>query len=134
MIVLDEQLLGRNVEIEIDRWHKGSVVFINELRPNMVIKDEYVPLILREQKLPTFVTINVLDFWRKTPIDKRYCIVCLQAKDRDVPKIPDLLRALLSHNNFAAKKKRAGLIIRVTLGGRVKYYGKDDEKDRELNL
>lgn len=31
MIVLDEQLLGRNIETEIARWYRGAVQFIIEL-------------------------------------------------------------------------------------------------------
>jgi hypothetical protein len=47
MIVLDEQLLGRSVEREIKRWYRGSVVFVTELRPGTVIKDEAIPGLLR---------------------------------------------------------------------------------------
>ncbi|MBI5650489.1 MAG: hypothetical protein HZC40_08605 [Chloroflexi bacterium] len=39
MIVLDEQLLGRNIEVEIARWYRGTVCFITDLRPNTIIKD-----------------------------------------------------------------------------------------------
>jgi len=38
MIVLDEQLLGRDLEIEIAHWYRGVVCFITDLRPNIVIK------------------------------------------------------------------------------------------------
>ena len=31
MIVLDEQLLGRDLEREIGRWYKGEVCFITDL-------------------------------------------------------------------------------------------------------
>ena len=39
MIVLDEQLLGRNIELEIAKWYRGAVKFIIDLRPDTVIKD-----------------------------------------------------------------------------------------------
>jgi len=65
MIVLDEQLLGRDLDSEIARWYPGNVRFIIDLRPGTVIKDDAIPALLREQSLPTFVTINVRDFWRK---------------------------------------------------------------------
>lgn len=41
MLVLDEQLLGRNLEVELARWYRGSVLFITDLRPATVIKDEW---------------------------------------------------------------------------------------------
>lgn len=40
MIVLDEQLMGRNLEVEIAKWYRGTVQFIADLRPNTVIKDD----------------------------------------------------------------------------------------------
>ncbi len=47
MIVLDEQLLGRNLEFEIRHWYRGAVRFIVELRPHTVIRDEVIPVLLR---------------------------------------------------------------------------------------
>lgn len=38
MIVLDEQLLGRNLELDLSRWYRGAVRFVNDLRPNTIIK------------------------------------------------------------------------------------------------
>jgi len=64
MIVLDEQLLGRNLEVEITKWYQGTVRFIMDLRPNTVIKDDAIPALLRAQNQPTFVTINERDFWK----------------------------------------------------------------------
>jgi len=40
MIVLDEQLLGRNLEREIAKWYRGKVLFVTDLRLNSVIKDD----------------------------------------------------------------------------------------------
>jgi hypothetical protein len=76
MIVLDEQLLGRNLELDIVRWYRGTVSFIVDLRPHTVIKDDAIPELLRRQSQPTFVTINEQDFWRKIAADTRYCVVC----------------------------------------------------------
>jgi hypothetical protein len=39
MLVLDEQLLGRNLEAALGRWYRGPVRFITDLRPGSVIKD-----------------------------------------------------------------------------------------------
>jgi hypothetical protein len=62
MIVLDEQLLGRDIELEIAKWYRGAVQFIMDLRPNTVIKDDAIPELLRQQSQSTFVTINEKDF------------------------------------------------------------------------
>jgi len=48
MIVLDEQLLGRRIELDIARWSRGAVRFIMDLRPNTVIKDDAIPACLRQ--------------------------------------------------------------------------------------
>ncbi len=71
MIVLDEQLLGRGLDRAISQWYRGSVIFINELRPNSVIKDDAIPHLLRLARQPTFVTINTtsvhtLEWWSST--------------------------------------------------------------------
>ena len=62
MIVLDEQLLGRDLEEQIARWYQGAVCFIVDLRPNTVIKDEAIPKLLQQENQITFVTINESDF------------------------------------------------------------------------
>jgi len=72
MLVLDEQLLGRNLEVELHRWYRGPVIFITELRPATVIKDEAIPTLLRQQRSPTFVTINATDFWCTVAIDPHF--------------------------------------------------------------
>src|SRR5262245_14642743 len=82
MIVLDEQLLGRDLEQDIARWYRGPVQFIVDLRPQSVIKDEAIPDLLRRQSQPTFVTINERDFWCRVAADRRYCIVCCPYRGR----------------------------------------------------
>lgn len=62
MIVLDEQLLGRSLEIAIARWYRGTVCFVTDIRPASVIKDDGIPALLHRQNQPTFVTINEIDF------------------------------------------------------------------------
>lgn len=81
MIVLDEQLLGRGIDFEIEDWYRGRVCFITDLRPGTVIKDEAVAGLLRQQRRSTFVTINERDFWRRIPADPRYCVVCFALPD-----------------------------------------------------
>ena len=134
MIVLDEQLLGRGIDEEIDRWYRGSVVFICDLRPQTIIKDDVIPQLLCKKQEPTFVTINTVDFRLKAPADKRYCIVCFPFKDTQVPNIPPLLRLLLNRDGFRTKRQRSGHVFRVNLGGRVLYYGENDNQQHELML
>lgn len=114
MIVLDEQLLGRQIEHNIAHWYRGSVQFVLDLRPHTVIKDDGIPDLLRQQPQPTFVTINERDFWQKIAADARYCIVCFPLPDSRVREIPDVLRLLLRRPEFRTKAQRMGKIIRVT--------------------
>ena len=53
-----EQLLGRNIETGIEKWYRGVVRFVIELRPGSVIKDDAVSKLLRKRNRPTFVTIK----------------------------------------------------------------------------
>lgn len=76
MIVLDEQLLGRNLETAIAQWYQGAVCFITDLRPHTIIKDDAIPRLLQQENQPTFVTINESDFWRKVVINNRFCVFC----------------------------------------------------------
>jgi len=100
MIVLDEQLLGRNLEVAIDKWYRGNVCFITDLRPNSIIKDEAIPMLLRQQPEPTFVTINESDFWRKVLINEYFCVVCFTLPDSRALEIGLLLKYLLHHPEF----------------------------------
>lgn len=126
MIVLDEQLLGRQLEIEIARWYPGSVQFIIDLRPATVIKDDAIPGILRRQASPTFVTINVRDFWQKFDADIKYCIICVALPDHRAGEIPELLRTLFRGSGFATKRDRMGKIIRLSAEGG-SYYSSGRE-------
>ncbi len=121
MIVLDEQLLGRNLEVEVARWYRGAVCFITDLRPNTIIKDDAIPQLLQLQNQPTFVTINVTDFWGKITADNRFCVVCFALPDSQAREISSRLRALLGHSLFATKNERVGKVIRVA-GSQVSYY------------
>ena len=125
MIILDEQLQGRSIEDHIARWYAGQVRFITELRPDTVIKDDAIPALLRTVTLPTFVTINEVDFWRRVAASDRYCIVCVAVTDRHVSEVPDLLRRLLTHELFSTKAKRVGLVIRLSQQS-VAYYSAHD--------
>jgi hypothetical protein len=65
MIVLDEQLLSYGVQASIAQWYRGAVTDITQLRHHTVILDEAIPMLLRIVSRPTFITINVADFWRR---------------------------------------------------------------------
>jgi len=132
MIVLDEQLLGRDIEDQIARWYQGAVCFIMDLRPNTVIKDDAIPKLLQQENQPTFVTINESDFWRRTAINNQFCVVCFAFPDSRVREIPALLRSLLDHPLFDTKKKRMGKMIRVA-EGEVSYYSVEDMTVRPID-
>jgi hypothetical protein len=127
MIVLDEQLLGRNIDQEIARWYQGAVQFITDLRPNTVIKDDAIPELLRQQNQSTFVTINERDFWGKVIIDQRFCVICFALSDARAGDIPQLLKVLLRRLEFNTKAKRMGKVIRVT-SREIEYYTTQDKK------
>jgi len=121
MIVLDEQLLGRNLEVEIARWYRGAVCFITDLRPGTIIKDDAIPQLLQQQNQPTFVTINVTDFWNRVAADDHFCVVCFALPDSQAREVSLRLRTLFDHELFASKNQRMGKVIRVG-GNQVSYY------------
>ncbi len=125
MIVLDEQLLGRDIENQIARWYQGAVCFIVDLRPNTVVKDDAIPSLLQQESQPTFVTINESDFWLKAAITDQFCMVCFALPDSRAREIPARLRRLFDHPLFDTKKKRMGKMIRVA-EKEVCYYGVED--------
>jgi hypothetical protein len=115
VIVLDEQLLGRNLERLISAWYPGAVRFITELRVGTVIKDDAIPSILRQERDATFVTINESDFWEVVDITPDFCMVCFALPDSQVSLVPDLLRQVLNHPRFSTKALRMGCVIRVSV-------------------
>lgn len=122
MIVLDEQLLGYNLESRIGAWYPGAVRYITDLRRGSVIKDDNIAHLLHRQNHPIFVTINESDFWRKIEANHRYCIVCFVLPNSLAPEISNLLRALLSQSQFNTKAKRNGKVILVTPNHTIRYY------------
>ncbi len=124
MIVLDEQLLGYHLPEKIRRWYRGRVAYIPELRPGTQIPDDAIPALLRKEKHPVFVTINVSDFWRRMAPDRRFGIVCFPLLDREIMTIPALLRRLFAMPPFHTRGNRAGKMIRVSRQ-QVQYYTSD---------
>jgi hypothetical protein len=133
MLVLDEQLLGRDLERALGRWYRGSVRFITELRPGTIIKDDAIPALLRECNRATFLTINEQDFWRRVAIDERFCVICFALPDSRAREIPALLRVVLRLPEFRIKARRMGWALRVTRE-RVSYYGHADSRVRHQPL
>lgn len=126
MIVLDEQLLGRNLEQKIVSWYRGTVCFITDLRPDTVIKDDAIPSLLRKQKQPTFITINEKDFWPKIKADRKYCVICFALPDSCATEISAMLRFVLRNTNFRTKALRMGKVLRSS-GRGIRYYSFDNK-------
>ena len=133
MIVLDEQLLGRGLDTAIAAWYRGNVLFITELRPGTVIKDDTVPTLLQQQRRATFVTINASDFWQKVSLGPNFCLVCVALPDTQADSIPLLLRRLFRHPEFRTKASRMGKVARLTLTT-ASYYTWNDPAVRMLAL
>jgi hypothetical protein len=132
MIVLDEQLLGRDIERDIARWYRGLVQFVVDLRPHSVIKDDGIPQLLRLQPQPTFVTINERDFWHKIRLDPQYCVVCFPLPDSRVRELPASLRSLFHLKEFRSKAQRMGKILRVT-SEEIRYYSVKERQERIIS-
>lgn len=135
MIVLDEQLKNAGVAEQIARWYRGRIVNITSLRPGTVIKDDAIPLLLRQVRHPTFVTINRSDFWRRIAADRRYCVTCFPLPDDRVAEISDLLRQLFRFVEFKTKQARRGKVALVS-HAQVRYYQVHDSQvyTREMSL
>jgi hypothetical protein len=121
MIVVDENLHDQRIMAAISAWARGQVVSVTTLRPNSVIKDEAIPGLLRETVRPTFVTINVTDFWQKVEPHRGYCIINVALPKERAQEIPGLLRRLFRLPDFRTKALRMGKVIRLT-PQRIEYY------------
>ncbi|MCI0389308.1 MAG: hypothetical protein MOB07_11175 [Acidobacteria bacterium] len=121
MIVLDEQLMDPRIIEDFEKWYKGSVTTILDLRPHTQIKDDAIPTLLRNVKQPTFITINFADFWKAAAASKDYCIICLKLSGGRSLEVPELVRELLKMKEFSRKKARMGKVIYWN-SGRVSYY------------
>ncbi|MGH7449982.1 MAG: hypothetical protein ACRENG_01420 [bacterium] len=130
---MDEQLDGLGLEVAIARWYPGKIAVIKKFRPDTLVKDDVIPVLLRQVKRATFVTINWADFWQKSPADKRYCIICFPFPRHRIKEIPDLLRQVLKLKQFNTKAGRMGTVMRVTKKA-VHYYRINDPKIYTLNL
>ena len=121
MILLDENVHQQSIRASIAAWYRGQVRSLTTLRPNTLIKDEAIPMVLRRVRQPTFVTTNVADFWRRVPAHPRYSIVCVALPNERLHELPSLLRQLLRLPEFNTKAKRMGKVIRVS-PSQLQYY------------
>ena len=124
MIVVDENLHDRRIMESISDWYPGQVVSITALRPKSVIKDDAIPALLRKADQPTFVTINVTDFWKKTEAHSGYCLVTVLLPKERIREIPGLLRRLFRLPEFKTKAARMGKIVRLS-PKQIEYYEAD---------
>jgi hypothetical protein len=131
MIVLDEAIARQSV-IQSLQWYKGSVVPITQLRLHTRIVDEAIPALLCRVRHPTFVTINVTDFWRRVRADDHYCVLCFPLPDDRVKEIGVLTRRLFRLPEFKTKKARMGKVVFV--GSRViSFYQAHDKRVQRLS-
>jgi hypothetical protein len=128
MIVVDESLIDPIILDAIAAWYQGRVLSVRRLRPNTVIKDDALPLLLGRVSQPTFVTINVRDFWRKVRADPRYCVIAFDLAQDQSLTLPGVLRQLLRLFEFRTKAARMGKVIYVTPTN-IEYY----EADRQIH-
>jgi hypothetical protein len=108
------------------------VLYITDLRPHTVIKDQAIPALLRQRSQPTFVTINVSDFWQQIAVDDRFCVICFTLPDARVREIASVLRTVLQHPLFSTKAKRMGKVIRITDAG-VTFYTSVDPAVKSIS-
>jgi hypothetical protein len=131
VIVLDEHLGAELVYRPLQERYPGAVIFLHELRPRTVIKDEAIRSLLLTRKNPVFVTINSSDFWRKIEPHPRYWVVCFPFPIERQNEIPDLLLRLLRHREFGTTGKRIGKIIRVT-EREIQFYGRSEPSPKKV--
>ncbi|MBM3128135.1 MAG: hypothetical protein FJ009_05785 [Chloroflexi bacterium] len=127
-IVLDDQLFDQEVLIPLARWI--TVQRLRALRPNEVIKDERVPVLLRELDQPTFVTID-MGFWDRGLVHSQYCILCFPLRNEEQEQLPLLLRRLLRLSAFHTKSERMGKVARVSVAD-IQYWQVSDNRLRNL--
>ncbi|HFD39230.1 MAG TPA: hypothetical protein ENJ31_05200 [Anaerolineae bacterium] len=123
-IILDDQLFDLEVLVPIARW--STVRRLRDLRPNEVIKDDRVPVLLRQLRQPTFVTID-MGFWNRGLRDPRYCILCFPLRNDEQGELPGLLRSLFHLTAFRTKAARMGKVARVRRQ-MVEYWQLGDEE------
>lgn len=121
MIVLDEQLADARIVAAIERWYRGKVINILEVRPHTRVLDDVIGVLLLRLKDPTFITINYHDFWRKIDAHPGFCVICFNLPMERAREIPGSLRMIFSLREWSTKRKRMGKVISVS-GRTLRYY------------
>lgn len=124
MIVLDEQLKDRHLIADIATWYRGTVTHIQALRPKTIVKDDGIAAILRTVERPTFVTINVDDFWQKIEAHEAYCIIAIEHSQDDIDNLSYRLRDILNLTELKTRSIRMGKVVRVQ-SNQIRYYGRN---------
>jgi hypothetical protein len=132
MIVLDEQLLSYGLRQQVAQWYRGAVIAITQLRPETVIRDEAIPMLLRAARRPTCVTINVADFWQRVPPEPRFCMVCVAVPHTRALEVSVLVRRLFALTPFRTQAQRLGKMVRVSRR-QVQYYTTADRTLHRLD-
>jgi len=105
---------------------------IRDVRPYEIVKDDRVPVLLRELAYPTFIAIDEAGFWHRHLCSNAYCILCFAFSDAQQELIPSLLRRLLQLPEFKTKANRMGKVARVSQAN-IKYYQSGDQTLRVVN-
>jgi hypothetical protein len=100
---------------------------LRDIRRYEVIKDDRVPVLLRELNSPTFITMDQAGFWHRHLCSKAYCILCFALSEAQQELIPSLLYQVLRLQEFKTKANRMGKVARVSLAN-IKYYQLGDNK------
>jgi hypothetical protein len=109
MIIVDKNLRTPRVIKAISTWYRGKVIPViscpvgTTLRPNTIVKDDAIPALLQGANRPTFVTINVTDFWGRVPPHAGYCIIAIVLPQERAREVPDWLRGLFALPEFKTK-------------------------------
>ncbi|MFN8492035.1 MAG: hypothetical protein U0350_30820 [Caldilineaceae bacterium] len=125
--MLDEQLKDHHLIAAIAAWYPGTVTHIQTLRPITVIKDDNISTLLLTVHYPTFITINVDDFWRKITPHVGYCVLAIDLAQGDFEDLPTQLRCLFGLPLLKTCTARMGKVIRVQ-ANQIRYY----ERDRQI--
>src|SRR5262249_3282213 len=126
MLVLDEQLKDHHLIAAIATWYPGTVTHIQALRPTTVIKDDSIATLLLTVRQPTFITINVDDFWRKIMPHAGYCVLTIDLVQGDFDDLPTQLRHLFKLPLLRTRGARMGKVIRVQ-ATHIRYYERDGQ-------
>lgn len=114
--------------VPLARWI--TVQRLRDLRSGEVIKDDRVPLLLRQLRQPTFVTID-MGFWDRGLSDARYCLLCFPWRNDEQFRLPELLRRQFLLPEFHTKAARMGRVERVG-PTKIEYWVLGDEHSRRL--